>query len=109
MAKRYMRFRKKPSVGWVITGIVTLGLSLLIGNRVLTSVGTTIGNIATNASGGTSGTLTNFTPFYSALSFLGLADTGGTWSTTAIVGILGLVVVASFILSVVKVSLKGNA
>ena len=93
---RTWRFRKKPSIGWIISGIVGLGLSILVGNRILTVVGTVIGNI------------TN-TPFYSALSFLGMADTGGTWSTNALVGVLGLVAVASFVLSVVKISLKGTA
>lgn len=96
MAKRYVSFRKKPNVAYAITGAVTLGLMLLVGNQVLTAVGTTIGNI------------TN-TPFYQALSFLGMNETGGTWATTGMVGILGLIAVASFVLSFVKVSFSGNA
>lgn len=96
MAKRYFRVRKKPNVAYAITGAVTLGLMLLVGNQVLTSVGTTIGNISS-------------TPFYQALSFLGMNDTGGTWKTTGIVGILGLVAVASFVLTFVKVSFSGAA
>lgn len=93
---RYMRMRKKPNVTYAIAGAVSLALALLVGNKILASVGTTIGNI------------TN-TPFYTALSFIGMADTGGTWSTTGIVGILGLVAVASFVLSFFKVSFKGMA
>lgn len=92
--------RKKPNVSLAITGAVTLGLMLLVGNQVLASVGTTIGNITT---GGVA------TPFYSALSFLGMNDTGGTWKSTGIVGILGLIAVASFVLSFVKVSFNGTA
>lgn len=96
MAKRYIRFRKKPNVSYAITGAVTLGLMLLVGNQVLTSVGTTIGNISN-------------TPFQQALSFLGMNTTGGTWSSTGMVGILGLVAVASFVLSFVKISFRGTA
>lgn len=94
--KRYMRMRKKPSVGMLITSVVSLGIALLIGNNVLEVVGTIIGTITG-------------TPFYSALSFLGMNDSGGTWASSSIVGLLGFVAVATFVLSFVRVSLRGNA
>lgn len=95
MARRFkVRFRKKPNVTMVITGVVTLAITLLVGNNILTSVGTTIGN----HSG---------TPFESALTFLGMSTTtAGAWSSTGIVGILGLAAVASFVLAFVKISMR---
>lgn len=93
--RRYFKFRKKPNLSYAITGAVSLGLMLLVGNEILESVGTTIGNITA-------------TPFYTALSFLGMADETGTWETTGIIGILGLVAVASFVLAFVKISFKGG-
>lgn len=88
-----MRMRRKPNVAWLITSIVTLGLNLLVGNRILAVVGTVIGNI-------------NGTPFENGLSFLGLETTGGTWASNSIVGVLSLVAVASFVLSFVKFSMR---
>lgn len=93
MARMRFKRRKNASVSYVISGVVTLGIALLVGNNILTSVGTTIGNI------------TN-TPFYTALSFLGMDNTGGTWAQNSIVGVLGLAAVASFVLAYVKVSFK---
>lgn len=93
MARMRFSRRKTPNVSLAITGAVTLGLMLLVGNQVLTSVGTTIGNITS-------------TPFYQALSFLGMNDTGGSWKTAGIVGILGLIAVASFVLAFVKLSFR---
>lgn len=78
----------------IITGVTALGITLLVGNNILTSVGTTIGNITS-------------TPFYTALSFLGMDDTGGTWSTTGIVGILALAGVAGFVLYYVRKAMRG--
>lgn len=95
--KRYFSFRKKPSVGYLITSVVSLGIALLIGNQVLTVVGTIIGN-------------QTGTPFESALEFLGMDASGdGSWASTSIVGLLGFVAVATFVLGFVRVSLKGNA
>jgi hypothetical protein len=91
-----MKLRRKPNVTYAIVGATSLGLALLVGNEVLESVGTTIGNISN-------------TPFYQALSFLGMNDTGGTWKTTGIVGILGLAAVASFVLTFFQLSFKGMA
>lgn len=83
------------NVSYAITGAVSLGLMLLVGNEILESVGTTIGNITG-------------TPFQTSLTFLGMDIEDGTWETTGIVGILGLVAVASFVLSFVKISFKGG-
>lgn len=114
MAKRYFRVRKQPSMGYAITGVITLALMMLVGNQVLASVGTTIGNISctaifqNNTCGAGAGVSTG-SPFYAALSFAGLNETGGTWKTTGILGILGMMAAASFILTFIKVSLKGDA
>lgn len=97
MAKRYFRLRRKPSVGLLISSVVALGVALLVGNNVLTTVGTIIGNQVG-------------TPFENALEFMGMATSGnGTWASNSIVGLLGFVAVATFVLSFIKISLKGTA
>lgn len=95
MSAKHFKMRQKIGVGYLITSVVSLGLTLLVGNQILESVGTVVGNVSG-------------TPFETALVFLGMDSNGtGTWTTTAIVGILGLVAVAGFVLSFVKVSFKG--
>lgn len=111
MARFRARFRKKPNLSWAITGAVTLGLLLLVGNNILESVGTTIGNITCTAvqlndTCGVGAGVDYNAPFYTAFNFIGLADTGGTFATTGILGILGLVTVASFVLAFIKVSFR---
>ena len=90
------KMRQRPSVSLLITSVVSLGIALLIGNQILTVVGTIIGNQVG-------------TPFEQALEFLGMNTSGaGTWASNSIVGLLGFVAVATFVLSFVKISLKGN-
>ena len=112
--RKYLRLRKQPNMIWAIVGTTSTALGLLVGNEVLSTVGTTIGNISCTAIGmndtcGVGAGVDYSAPFYQAFSFFGLNDTGGTWKSTGIVGILGLAAVASFVLTFFQVSFKGMA
>lgn len=95
MARYRRRGGRNPSgmATMVITAVTALAIVLLVGNNILTSVGSTVGN-------------TSGTPLESAFTFLGMATTGGTWSSTGIVGILALAAVAGVVLYFVRRALK---
>lgn len=89
-----MKWRKKPNASYIITSIVSLSLVLYVGSQILSNVLTSMSTI-------------NGSVFYTAFTFMGVdTATGNTWATTGIVGVLGLIAVASIVLSFVKVSLK---
>lgn len=105
------KVRQKPNMSYIIGSAATMGVLFLVGNSVMTSVGTIIGNITCDAvqlndTCGVGAGVDYDAPLYTAFTFLGLNPTGGTWSTTGIIGILGLIAVASFVLGFVKVSFK---